>query len=93
MWQWTYYPTEFSESLIEMGNCLLDKTAMHDDGERGECQWLQLIGISLLFIEWNVSYDVFHLAFFIWLEKMNGYIKQEYTMIFNDVMHKNWEID
>ncbi|XP_042036507.1 uncharacterized protein At2g33490-like [Salvia splendens] len=26
---------EFSESLIEMGNCLLDKTAMHDDGERG----------------------------------------------------------
>ncbi|XP_041997989.1 uncharacterized protein At2g33490-like [Salvia splendens] len=26
---------EFSESLIEMGNCLLEKTAMHDDGDRG----------------------------------------------------------
>ncbi|CAA0813156.1 Uncharacterized protein SHERM_13715 [Striga hermonthica] len=24
---------EFSESLLEMGNCLLEKTAMHDDGE------------------------------------------------------------
>ncbi|KAL0344170.1 UNVERIFIED_CONTAM: hypothetical protein Sangu_1304400 [Sesamum angustifolium] len=27
---------EFSESLLEMGNCLLEKTAMHDDGESGE---------------------------------------------------------
>ncbi|KAL7135949.1 hypothetical protein ABFS83_11G133100 [Erythranthe nasuta] len=26
---------EFSESLLEMGNCLLEKTAMHDDGESG----------------------------------------------------------
>ncbi|KAK4483242.1 hypothetical protein RD792_010426, partial [Penstemon davidsonii] len=24
---------EFSESLLEMGNCLLEKTSMHDDGE------------------------------------------------------------
>lgn len=28
--------SEFSESLMEMGNCLLEKTAIHDDGERGE---------------------------------------------------------
>ncbi|XP_073041848.1 uncharacterized protein At2g33490-like [Primulina eburnea] len=26
---------EFSESLLEMGSCLLDKTAIHDDGESG----------------------------------------------------------
>ncbi|XP_051141105.1 uncharacterized protein At2g33490-like isoform X4 [Andrographis paniculata] len=26
---------EFSESLLEMGNCLLEKTIMHDDGESG----------------------------------------------------------
>ncbi|GER47516.1 hydroxyproline-rich glycoprotein family protein [Striga asiatica] len=26
---------EFSESLLEMGNCLLEKTAVHDDGETG----------------------------------------------------------
>ncbi|KAL3640025.1 hypothetical protein CASFOL_014993 [Castilleja foliolosa] len=26
---------EFSESLLEMGSCLLEKTAVHDDGESG----------------------------------------------------------
>ncbi|KAK6153223.1 hypothetical protein DH2020_012862 [Rehmannia glutinosa] len=26
---------EFSESLLEMGNCLLEKTTLHDDGESG----------------------------------------------------------
>ncbi|KAG8385007.1 hypothetical protein BUALT_Bualt04G0177400 [Buddleja alternifolia] len=26
---------EFSESLLEMGNCLMEKTAMHDNGESG----------------------------------------------------------
>ncbi|KAH6827681.1 hypothetical protein C2S53_005893 [Perilla frutescens var. hirtella] len=33
---------EFSESLMEMGNCLLEKTAMPDDGERGGA--LSLLG-------------------------------------------------
>lgn len=28
--------SEFSESLQEMGNCLLEKTAMHDDEESGK---------------------------------------------------------
>lgn len=30
-----YFTSEFSESLLEMGSCLLDKTAIHDDGESG----------------------------------------------------------
>ncbi|CAA0823499.1 Unknown protein [Striga hermonthica] len=33
---------EFSESLLEMGNCLLEKTAVHDDGETGST--LSLLG-------------------------------------------------
>ncbi|PIN01796.1 hypothetical protein CDL12_25693 [Handroanthus impetiginosus] len=33
---------EFSESLLEMGNCLLEKTSMHADGESGEA--LLLLG-------------------------------------------------
>ncbi|KAI3457796.1 hypothetical protein Pfo_014459 [Paulownia fortunei] len=39
---------EFSESLLEMGNCLLEKTAMHDDGEsRGALTMLGKVQLEL----------------------------------------------
>ncbi|GER38892.1 hydroxyproline-rich glycoprotein family protein [Striga asiatica] len=39
---------EFSESLLEMGNCLLEKTAMHDDGEsRGVLSTLGKLQLEL----------------------------------------------
>ena len=46
-----------------MGNCLLDKTAMHDDGDRGEwASGFNLIGISLFFIE--LMSDVGNMLFY-----------------------------
>ncbi|KAL8557524.1 hypothetical protein ACS0TY_004822 [Phlomoides rotata] len=39
---------EFSESLLEMGNCLLEKTAMHDDGgSRGALSMLGKVQLEL----------------------------------------------
>ncbi|KAL9162830.1 hypothetical protein ABFS82_06G002900 [Erythranthe guttata] len=39
---------EFSESLLEMGNCLLEKTAMHDSGEsRGALSLLGKLQLEL----------------------------------------------
>jgi len=38
------YFTEFSEALHEMGTCLVEKTALNEDEENGEC----IFGISFL---------------------------------------------
>lgn len=43
--------SEFSESLREMGDCLLEKTALNDDEESGELAISFVLFLCLNFIE------------------------------------------
>ena len=44
---WFYLISEFSESLKELGGCLLEKTALNEDEESGKQMKISLCTLSL----------------------------------------------